>query len=180
MRHRAFTLVELMVVITVIAVLAGLAVTSFGGSLNKARLAEAASHLRAVTQYAHRTALTNQRICRVVFTLDGAGQDPGYRVEIESNNPESLDTFATITSGLGKPVSLTGNVRFAGVLIENGGQQEQHIITFQPTGEADAASIQLTDGRQTWSVVIEPNTGSSRLVQEAVSRTPNMREDLDA
>lgn len=180
MRQRAFTLIELLVVITVISVLAGMAITSFGGSLDKARLEESTRRLHTVVRYAHRYALTHQRMCRVVLTVDDLDAGSGYRMEVESSDPDAQDTFTAMQSGVGKPVKLSGKVRFAQVLIENADTGEDYVITFHPTGQANAAAIQLTDGKRTWSVVIEPNTGRSRLVDEAVNQTPNMREDLDA
>lgn len=180
MKHRAFTLIELLVVVTVIAVLAGMAVTSFGGSLDKARLEESARRLHTVVRYAHRYALTHQQTCRVVLSLDDSDDGPGYRVEVESNDPDAQETFTALKSSVGKPAKLSGKVRFADVLIEGADSGEEYVITFHPTGQTNASVIQLTDGRRTWSVVVEPNSGRSRLVDQAVNQTPNMREDLDA
>lgn len=180
MRRRAFTLIELMVVVIVIAVLSGMAITSFGGSLNKTRLAESAQRLHTVVRYAHRYALTHRCVCRITFKTDDPDDGPGYKMEVESTDPDATDTFTVIQSGVGKPVKLTGKLRFAKVLIENGDLGQQYVITFQPTGEANAAAIQLTDGKRTWTVLIEPNTSRSRVVDHAVDQIPNMREDLDA
>ncbi len=179
MKRQAFTLIELMVVVAVIAVLAGMAITSFGGSLDNARLESSVDRLHAQMRYAHRYAVMHQCVCRVVFVLDDSDAGPGYQIEVESTDPDSQDTYVAIRSGVGKPVQLSGKVRFAEVMIDNSTDIGQYIITFQPTGEATAAAIQLTDGKRTWSVVVEPNTGRSRIVEQAVSQMPNLREDLD-
>ena len=181
MRHRAFTLIELMVVVTVIGVLSALAVTSFHGSLGKTRLDESAQGLFITVRYARQYAVMHQRDCRVVFVTDAVGSDrPGYRLEVVSDDPESGSAFRVLRTGAAKPVSLPSGVSFSRVLIEGIEPGTDSVVTFRPTGEADAASIQLTDDRRTWSVLIDPGTGRVELADRAVNQTPNMREDLDA
>lgn len=180
MRHNAFTLIELMVVVTVIGVLAGLAVTSFHGSYDKATLDEAAYELYTTVRYAQQYAVTHQRACRVVLIEDRSGNRPGYRIEVEATDPDADEAFTVLHTGAGKPTDLPNRVRFARVLIEGVEEGGDHVVTFRPTGSADAAVIQLTNDLRTWSILIEPNTGRAKLVGQAVNQTPNFREDLDA
>ncbi len=180
MKHRAFTLIELMVVVAVVGVLAGLAVSSFHGSSSKATLDEAAHGLHVAVRYAHQYAVTRQRVCRVVLIEAGRDQEPGYRLEVETTDPDVDDAYTVLRSGVTRPTDLPARVRFAQVLIEGSEGSEGRVVTFQPTGEADSSVIQLTDGHRTWSLLIEPNTGRSKLVNRVVGQTPNLREDLDA
>ena len=180
MKHRAFTLIELLVVVAVIGVLAGLAVTSFHGSSSKATLDESAHGLHVAVRYARQYAVTKQRVCRVVLVEGDRDQRPGYRLEIETTDPDIDEAYTVLRSGVAKPADLPSQVRYAQVLIEGSDESGARVVTFQPTGDADPTVIQLTDGRRTWSLLIEPNTGRSKLVNHAVGQTPNMREDLDA
>ncbi len=186
MKHNAFTLIELLVVAAVISVLAGLAVSSFHGSAGKTTLDESARRLHIAMRYARHYAVTHQQACRVVLIVKGGGAGgtgggkPGYRLEIASIDPDKQEAYTVLRGGAGKATNLPLRVRFAEVLIEGADGGEGHVITFQPTGEADAAVIQLTDDRRTWSILIEPNTGRAKRVNRAVNQTLNMREDLDA
>jgi hypothetical protein len=53
-------------------------------------------------------------------------------------------------------------------------------ITFEPTGECDAALIELSDGRATFTIVVTPNTGLVHLNKGPAREIPSDREDLDA
>jgi type IV pilus assembly protein PilE len=61
MRSRGFTLIELMIVVTIVAVLAGVAYPSYVDSVNKSRRAEARAQLMDAVQFMQRFYSQNDR-----------------------------------------------------------------------------------------------------------------------
>ncbi len=179
MKRNGFTLIELTVVIAVIGILTTMAVTSFGGSYRSASLKESARGLAATARYAQHYAVMRQRTCRLVLTDDQSDDPPGYQVQVQSTDPDDDTAFLVLRGGPAKPASLPKNIRFGDVVIDSADAGESRAVLFRPTGDADAAAIQVTDGARTWSILIEPNTGRVELVEQAVTQTPNLREDLD-
>lgn len=180
MKTRAFTLIELMVVIVVVSVLSTMAITSMYGSYSSTTLAESARGLHTAMRYAQQYAVMHRRACRVVLINIDSHEEAGYRLEVETTDPSAEQAFVVLQNGAVKATTLPRGVWFAQVTINAGNAGEQQAVLFRPTGNADAAVIQLTNGQRVWSVLIEPHTGRARLVDTAVDRAPNMREDLDA
>jgi prepilin-type N-terminal cleavage/methylation domain-containing protein len=71
---RGFTLVELLVVVAVIAIVAGIAVPSFRSSSEQIRLASATREVERVLQIARMKAVRADRVMRVRFNCPVAGQ----------------------------------------------------------------------------------------------------------
>ena len=61
-----------------------------------------------------------------------------------------------------------------------GAGENADVITFQPTGECDAASIVLTDGRMAYTLQVAPTSGIVQLRKGASPEVADDREDLDA
>lgn len=175
--HCAFTLVELVVVIILVAVLAGMAIPRFAGAASSTQLTEQAQALLAGARYARDYAVTHRCDCRLVIDA-AAGRFALQRQEIDASGDER---FVSIGLGWGRPVVLTGGVRFGRVRIEpTGGRTQDGWVTFRPDGQTDAAIVEVTDGRKTYSLLLVPTSGRAKLVNRAVEALPNDRVDLDA
>lgn len=172
-----FTLVEMTVVILLVAVLAGMTIPMLAGAAASTHLKEQAYALLTAARYARDYAVTHRVDCRL--TIDStAGQFALQRQDIDATGAQ---TFVSIGLGWGRPVVLAGNVRFGRVQISPAdGRPENSWITFRPAGQADAALVEITDGRWTYTLLVVPASGRATLTEGSVQVIPNDRMDLDA
>ena len=146
-----FTLIELMVVIAIVAVLAGIAMPSFIGRLPARRLEAAASDVNAAIQVARLSAVKENTSATLQFDVD----DESYSITV------------TVSGRLVKSGKMPAGVDLEDVFLSNttnpafGG-----LITFDsrgfPTPPVDVV-LQNTTGT-TWTIQVNL-TGSSRLIR---------------
>ena len=70
MRPRGFTLVEILLVVMLIGLAAGLAVPNFSGSFSSLQLRETAENLGYLMRYAQSRAIIRRQPCRLEFNID--------------------------------------------------------------------------------------------------------------
>lgn len=173
----AFTLVEMTVVIVLVAVLAGMALPMLSGAAASTHLKEQAHGLLTAARYAREYALTHRVDCRLVID-PAAGQ---YALQRRDQDAAGGETFVPIGLGWGRPVVLSGGVRFSRVEIDPAdGRTQDSWITFRPTGQADAALVELSAGRWSYTLLIVPASARAKLIEGTVRAIPNDRVDLDA
>ena len=179
-RSVAFTLVELIVVIALIAILTAAVVSPLAGSWGTANLRESARGVLLSAQYARGYAATRQVRCRL--TLDV--KNHRYVVEQEADPHGQPGQFTPVQADLTRPRSLGPGVKFGRLRIESRDAEPAsampQAVTFEPTGQANAAVIEITDDTRTWSVRIAPHTGRADLREGADVPEPFARVDLDA
>jgi hypothetical protein len=75
-------------------------------------------------------------------------------------------------------------VRFSPPRIESArpvqAEEADSVVQFEPSGQADAAVLEVTDGNVCYSVIVVPESGRAILVWGKVQELPNDRQDLDA
>jgi type II secretion system protein H len=180
-RHSAFTLVEVMVVVVIIGVLAGMAVVSMGASSGAAGLRASAAQLKHAAEYAHGYAATRGVACRLVFDTEGGR----FFLEREKDALAEPGQYEVMTEEGMRPVTLPTGVTFGEVRIEAagaggaGGATQAKVVTFRPTGEADAAAVEVTAGERTWTLRIAPATGRCELLEGKATEMLTDRMDLD-
>lgn len=168
--------------VVIVAVVAGMTIPRLAGSWGATNLRNSAGDLLAAARYAHDYAVTRRTRCRLV--LDP--QEGRYGIEAESTDPATPGQFTAVRDAAMRPRSLGRDVRFGLVRIEPrsgddfAAEGAGNAIAFEPTGEADAAVIELTNGSASWTLRIAPNTGRMELVQGRVTEGLNDRRDLDA
>lgn len=177
---RAFTIVELIVVIVMIGVLATMIAPRLAGAGRATQLRLAGRRLQVTAQYARDYAVTHSRMCRLV--LD---RDEGRFVVLVQADPQSapgeyveLKTLVGRSESLGRGLSF-GEIRIDRRLRRDGEGGSEDSIDFDPLGRADAAAVQVTDGRYAYTVLVAPYTARVILVEGAHTELLEDREDLD-
>lgn len=156
-----FTVTELLVVMVIMALLAGLAVPSFARSLQSERLRTGARTVVSMVQLARTRAIT-----RHTFTRLSIDYDQGLLTIEELQQPDAMasgagslasagsqqPTWVEQRDSLGRPRSLPGGVRitYAGgdpTAATGGSATRVDALTFRPDGSTDDAML-LLEGYQ--------------------------------
>ena len=178
--ERGFTLIEVLAVVVVIAVLATMTVPRLYGGMGQRRLNAAAARFLTSAHYARDFATTHRRACRL--TMDP--EKSRYGLLAQRSPHRRPNEFGALRMGIGRPEDLGGGIRFGRIRVEprsrrSGVTQQRDCITFDPMGRADAAVVEITDGRRVVSILVPPHTARARLVHGPFHKLPNDRRDLD-
>jgi len=191
-RSRGFTLVELLVVVSVIALLAGLAAPAVG-SITGAKAREAAGQLAGGMRFMFDTAALRHATCRVALDLDGrtwwaecapsaAGiaREPEDDAALERRFSDEKSAelrrllakteFGAFQDRLAEKRELPGNAKFGAVAVEGRRPTTEGTVYvhFFAGGRAQRAYVPVADGNNLYTVVVEPFTGRARVVVGAV------------
>ena len=177
---RGFTLVELIVVVAIVSVLAGMIAPRVYNLSGSARLRGSSRRFLATVRYARDYAATRRCKCRL--TIDTKEQ--AYTLTRQEDAEHDPNKFVPLEASLAKPQQLPDGLRFGSLRIEpspSRPQDDAHAdyIDFDPTGRADAAVIEITDGQGVYSILVMSYTGNAKLIEGLAKELPNNRLDLD-
>ncbi len=177
-----FTLVEIMVVIAVMGVALGLGGGMYMGTYQRMQVEKAARQLVAAARYGRMLALERQGDVRLCFD-----QEQG-RFFLVAPQRSSQGETSTVRDQLCKPTQLTEPIRLEVVDIkasvtdehEQPLEGDERSVTFRPDGSADAAVIQIGDGKRHFSLTICPITARVTLTLGTTENIAPTTIDLDA
>lgn len=193
--ERGFTLIELVVVVGVVALIAGLAVPALG-SLTGAHAREAAGRLAGAMRYMFDTAALRHETCRIALdtehrswwaecapggaTVAREGRERQSVEDLARRFPDEKDeetrrllartAFGAFSDRLVPKSELPGHAAFGKISVEGLGDADAKLayVYFFPGGRALRAFVPVVDGSNVFTVVVEPFTGRARAVAGAV------------
>jgi type II secretion system protein H len=130
---RAFTLIELLLVMALIAIVVALVAPQFRGFTIGQRMKNTATTLLAMTRYARTQAVTQG----VTYRLNYDDKASSFWISYENGS-----TTATAGNDFGQPFTMADGIR---VETDIPSQSQGQYIEFRPTGRTDPAKIKLTD-----------------------------------
>lgn len=186
---RGFTLVELLIVVSLVALLAGLAAPAVG-SITGANAKKAAGELAGAMRYLFDTAALRHVTCRMAIDLDArawwaecapaaAGisrtpEEDDRELERRFSGEKNAELrrllarteFGSFRDRLVEKRELPGKTAFGKVRVEGRREAETGTVYvhFFPGGQAQRAFLPLADGNNRYTVVVEPFTGRARVV----------------
>lgn len=166
--RRAFTLIEMMVVIAIIAIVAAMIIPQMKGSFNDALLRSSGRDLVNVFNFASSRAVSLDQRYRVKFDT----QNGQYTVERQIHDGAGLD-FAPLKDVSGAEGKVDSRIAVEINLPDEGSsennsnvapadQNAPDTISFYPDGTADAAEIRLRD-RDGFQLLLQLNPVTARV-----------------
>lgn len=162
-----FTLAEVLVVVIVISLLAGLGSGIYVGTHRRMLVEKAARDFVLTAQYARIMAIEKQRQYKI--QLDAANN--GFLLATTQLDEEGGQTEQVIVrNSFCRPVEFKGGVIFEDIQIMPIGLQttteddeEEQTIVFSPNGTAQSTVIQIGDGKTHYTVSIFAATGKAKV-----------------
>jgi prepilin-type N-terminal cleavage/methylation domain-containing protein len=182
-RPNGFTLLELIVVVMIMSILAGIGGTVYVGTFERLNLDKAASNLLLIAKYARMLAIERQDRVLMCFDLrnneffliaTGIDQQTGEIVE------------EIIKDSFCKPVTLEGKIQFEKVQItsialdEGSDYEDYQTIIFRPDGTAQTAMIQIGDENNHYTLSVIASTGKVKLYHDVMENIEATTVDLDS
>lgn len=140
--RRGFTLVEMVLVITIMAIMLGSVIPNFKPFMESATIKDAASTLAQMIRYT-RSLAVEQSAC-VEMAFDSETGD--IWVSIESDPINSPGIYEPIRLPVDYPKKYRTDIQVAGVIKQTlSGSQEDEVISFLPDGTTSDTFVYLTD-----------------------------------
>lgn len=185
--NSAFTMIELMVVIIIVAMIATVSSGYFVGTYKKAQIRKACRELAVMAKFSRVAAIEKQ--VQVKLCLDRALNEFYVKYYQRDEHGEG-DFEEVVASGpYCRRVVLPLGIVFERVEIFQGQESEifswdaaddQEVIHFYPDGRCDRSVVQIGDGKRAFSLKLEAATGSVEVVEGVVENFENGVVDLDA
>ena len=134
MNRRAFTLIELILVMAIIAIIVGMAVPNLHGFARGRRAAECADQIVALTRYARTQSITEG----VPYHMNVNPADGTYWLTRQQDDGQ----FVPLSNSLGLKFQIPDGTRLSWTAP---GHQDGQYILFQPNGRVEQGEIQLMD-----------------------------------
>ena len=160
MRPRGFTLVEILLVVMLIGLAAGLAVPNFSGSFSSLQLRETAENLGYLMRYAQSRAIIRRQPCRLEFNIDNTKYWITQKGLSLPSQVTGEGVFIPIAGRLGRRFDVSRDVT-----VERG----EEFIVFHEDGKIDKARIYLHNKKgKYFTLSTEEQSGYVELYEEKV------------
>ena len=174
-----FTIIELLVVITIIALIAGVGGGFHMGTYKRMQVEKAARDFFLAAKYARIMAIERQKPFRIELdTTNG-----GFNLAFDEFNEETGKTEQTIVRDLySKPVEFSGDIKFEAIQITSlspDASEEQTEIVFLPNGTAQLAIVQIGDGENHYTIHINAATSKAAVIPGTAEEIQITTVDLD-
>lgn len=156
-RQRAFTLIEIILVVIVLSIIAGFAVPSFSKTYAYIQLQRSAQDLAYLMRYAQSRAVTKNTTVRLQFAEDFSAYWLVEKIKDEEEAEE--EEFQRISSRLGRACKIP-----SGLKIEM--EEETDALGFYPDGSIDKKAINLCNEKTCFVVSTEEKRGDVQVFQE--------------
>ncbi len=184
-KNNAFTLVEILLVVLLIALCSMVVGYRFYRSMDRTALGISANRLSHTVRYARLLAAEHHKPCDLHIDMD----DNSYWLtvrqapEVVGKNPDKSEEDRpeeVVNNAYSKPDELEEKLRFVKAQIENEAAQTsgQVIISFHVDGSADAALVQIGSKEETYTILVRPWTAEAVLKAQAIDELPVDTIDL--
>ena len=184
-KTQGFSLIEMMVVVAIIAILAGVGGPMYANMYKKALVEKAARGFLLTAQYGRIMAIEHQTEHRIFLDLEGNA----FYLGSTTWNEEAEEMQESVVSDYYcRPVQMEGNVKFEDIQVLPVGAEsdtfgddgDEMSILFRPDGTAQAAIVQIGDGKTRFAVAISPATGLAKITSGTSEDISIGVIDLDA
>jgi prepilin-type N-terminal cleavage/methylation domain-containing protein len=155
--HRAFTLIEIMVVVAIIGLIAAMGLPSIIMAIQKDGMRKAVSDVQDICFEARKDAIMNRQTTAVVF------HPQEKRLEVEGVTAASDGSGSTADASSGKVTSavLPAGIEFAtlNINLQDYGESSEARVFFYPNGTCDEMTLILLGGGQKQMITLEFSTG---------------------
>ncbi len=180
---KGFTLVEMILVIILISLIAGVGGGFATGTLKSLQVKKAARDFMVDAKFARITAIEQQEICAIEINKD----ENLYGVVVERYNQETGEMETVLVRNqFSKPQKMPGSVQFEEIQINNLGvpvtmeeSEASMYILFYPDGTSQASIVQIGDGKDHYTININPVTGRTKLFNGTADKVETGVVDLD-
>lgn len=155
-----FTLIELVIVITILAAMAMMVTPIFRGSLARARADHAARDLFAEIKAAQESAVSEAVEYRVYFHT----KDNTYWPARPGVSKEGEPGYYPVEVPGGDPIRRPDRIVFGAVKGRRGEEQNTEYLAFYPTGVSDAGSVTLIDAADRSRKFVIETTGTQATI----------------
>jgi prepilin-type N-terminal cleavage/methylation domain-containing protein len=163
--RQAFTLVEILVVVVLLALLAGATVGAYFGTYKRLLVEKAASDVYLAAKYARLLAVERRQSC--LLALDE--ENGGFALMFLQDDAEDSDESGRFVSNqYSRPGRFADGVKYEQIAISPSIEPDaegvnENIITFRSDGTADNAVIQIGDEKNAYTVYIYAATGKAKM-----------------
>jgi prepilin-type N-terminal cleavage/methylation domain-containing protein len=174
-----FTIIELLLVVSIIALMAGASGVMYFGTYKRMSVEKAARDLLLAAKYARVIAIEKQVRCKLL--IDGTNNS--YLLTVPGAGSQADVAGNVITDEYAKPRQFAGDIKFEDIQITSraqaGNGAAEGVIVFRPNGTADMAVLQIGDGKNHCTVYIMAATGKGRIESGQAKDTGLEVLDLD-
>lgn len=182
-KQRGFTLAEMLAVVLIISLLAGLGGGIYVGTYRRLLVERAARDLVLTARYARIMAIEQQQQYRIQLDVANGGF---YLVTTQFNEEDDRAEQMTVRNAYCRPVQFEGQVQFEDIQITPIGLEtesevgDEQTIAFSPGGTAQSAIIQVGDAKTHYTVGIWASTGKAKVYFGTTENVELGTVDLDA